>query len=254
MHRHDRAPTDLPVLEPLAPLGRDVPWTAATTRARRSPPDPRRPVLLEAIAPAPAAVGPDEGPARRGVVQRAGAAAAAVGRWLEADLGPGPVVVDGAPARSTTDGWPHHGSTVVRLVRTPSERVAHVVGSRTRWDGLRLRGGEPGRIPVDGGWCHPGRLAVGLLVRAVRVELRITPCARDRTWAHLVLVSRARWPRRYWARGHAALAAIDAASRDSPSVARSTTAAVEGTAGAAGAAGSVASAGAGALGGVSSQL
>jgi hypothetical protein len=47
----------------------------------------------------------------------------------------------------------------------------------------------------------------------VRVRLQIVPAARDRTWAHLVLDSRARFPRRYWSQGHEALAVLDAAAR-----------------------------------------
>jgi hypothetical protein len=112
-----------------------------------------------------------------------------------------------------TQGWPHHGSTVVRLLLAPVDLVAGSVAGRARWDTLRLTDGDLEPVRHEGGWAATGRLGLPWTALPVRVELRIVPAAHDRTWAHLVLASRGRFPRRYWSSGHAALAAIDAAAQ-----------------------------------------
>ncbi len=240
MRHHDRAAApDFPVLDPQAGPGLDAPWTACTATARRravppgtlplrSFPRPARPLgarqtpagrfepLLPALPVPPAGTDDDPEPPATGwqeVVHHIGAACSLVARWLDAEPTPGPTLFAGPSGRSLTDGWPHHGSTVMRHIWAPADVVAAVVAERDRWDGLRLTGDRFAPMPYEAGWTTDGRLTLPWNAVPVRVELQITVAAGGRTVAHLVLTSRVRYPRQYWNGGHDALAAIDATAR-----------------------------------------
>jgi hypothetical protein len=245
-HRRAAAATDFPVLEPLAEPGTQAPWTPGVTVPRRRAAGARRvpttdrplPRGLERRPPArgdPARVDPAHGdpagdltlvdpvewpvpvdePPRswRDVLRHVGTVASTVADWLDTDPDLRSPGIIGPSSRSATQGWPRHGSTVVRIVWAPSDLVARMVADRTRWDTLRLSGRVLEPMRYDVGWTTGGRLRLPWLAPSVRVELRIQPAASDRTWAHLLLTSRARFPRQYWTSGHDALDAIDDEAR-----------------------------------------
>jgi hypothetical protein len=249
-HRDRAAVSDFAALEPLAEPDTASPWTPSVVtggrafggrapargnapspaagfrpRAFGAPPARRR---LERTLPRPGEPMPalpplpvDDpdlgGPAPpigwRDVLRHVGTAAAIVADWLEPKGDSGPGTFTGLSPRSVTDGWPHRGSTVIRLVRAPADDVATVVTMRDRWDGLRLSGAALEPMPWDVGWSTPGRLRIRWTPLPVGVELRIQPAAGDQCWLHLLLTSRARYPRHYWTSGHEALAAIERSAR-----------------------------------------
>ena len=218
MGHHGRAAvSDFPSLEPSAESGTGAAWTAAVAspvRTGRSPQAPAASIsvpTLELLDPGGA---DDDAPGVwREALRPVRAAASTVAGWLEPPNVAGPAAFSGLSPRSVTQGWPHHGSTVIRLVWAPADRVAAVLVAPGRWAGLRLGRRTVDPRGPDHGWTMAGRLRVPWTAVPVRVELQVQPAYGDRTWVHLVLTSRARFPRQYWAGGHVALAAIDRATR-----------------------------------------
>jgi hypothetical protein len=217
-HRGRRAGSDFQVLQPLAELQVHEPrlerasqssWTVTVLDDRRPRPG------ASGVEPPAEDPPPAWTPATvwRELQRRLGGIGGTAVEWLDWRCSPRTGVFGGSGGSSLTQGWPHRGSTVVRLVWAPVDVVARVLAGGARWSGLRLTADTLAPLRHEAGWSATGRLALPPPTVPVRVQLQVVPAARDRTWAHLVLASRARYPRRYWAHGHEALAALDRSAR-----------------------------------------
>jgi hypothetical protein len=113
------------------------------------------------------------------------------------------------PVRSAaTTGWPHRGSTVVRVVHCCCGDVISVVRSRRRWERLAIDRWMDPTQAFDVALSARGRLRIPWSAVSVPVLLRVTPFLGARTMLELMVTSRGRFPRRFWGCGHDAIGAI----------------------------------------------
>jgi len=136
--------------------------------------------------------------------RRSGRADAAAG-------GPAPFTgprLAGIALSSLSVGWPHRRSTVVRVAHSPCPVVVGALTGRRRWGAMELVRWIDEAEPFDVALSAHGRLHIPWSVAPVRVHLRVTPFQGACTLLELVLMSRGRYPRRYWHVGHDAISAV----------------------------------------------
>ena len=114
----------------------------------------------------------------------------------------------GIALSSLSVGWPHRRSTVVRVAHSPCHAVVGSVTARWHWGALELDRCIDEAEPFDVALSALGRLRIPWSVAPLRVLLRVTPFQEACTLLELVLLSRGRYPRRYWQVGHDAVGAI----------------------------------------------
>ena len=96
-----------------------------------------------------------------------------------------------------TDGWPRHGSRLVRLFACDPEALLAGIAGRT-WDALSLcadvRSTDRERWPL----IISGSLQMPYLSPPLEVEVRVQPFHDRYSRLDVVLCSHHRWPRRYF--------------------------------------------------------